>query len=49
MSNLKLKIGSTYISRDGSEKVKIIRTAEKTDPSYQKTHPFVDEEGYIAT
>lgn len=46
MSELKLKIGHTYLSRDGTEKVRIVRRAEKTDPVYRKSHPFVDTEGY---
>jgi hypothetical protein len=46
MTTLKLKIGHIYRSRDRNEKTKIVRKAEKTDPVYRKTHPFVDSEGY---
>lgn len=44
--SLKLKIGHTYLSRDGTEKVKIVRRALRTDPVFRKSHPFVDSEGY---
>ena len=43
---LKLKLGGIYLSRDGTEKIKIVRKALKTDPVYRKSHPFVDTEGY---
>lgn len=46
MSDLKLKIGHYYQTRDGNEKFKIVRKAEKTDPNYRRSHPFVDTEGY---
>lgn len=46
MESLKLKLGNFYWTRDGTERVKIVRKAQKTDVVYRKTHPFVDTEGY---
>lgn len=46
MTHLRLKLGGLYLSRDGREKIKIVRRALKTDPVFRKTHPFVDREGY---
>lgn len=41
-----LELGGKYLTRDRTEKVRIVRKHLKSDPSYQKTHPFVDSEGY---
>lgn len=46
MKKLKLKVGMTYASRDGSEHTLITRLASPSDVIYRKTHPFVDSDGY---
>ncbi len=43
----KLAVGSYYETRDGQDVVRITDMTTPSHPLYLKTHPYIDDDGYV--